>query len=77
MREAYRRWAGVYDTVFGGVSKRGRQMAVNMVQRALVGHYELEVRKPPLKTRGNHLIDVSVNRKKVNVMARSSYVDSE
>jgi VWFA-related protein len=53
------------------------QMAVNMVQRALVGHYELEVRKPPLKNRGNHLIDVTVNRKKVNVMARSSYVDSE
>jgi phosphatidylethanolamine/phosphatidyl-N-methylethanolamine N-methyltransferase len=40
--DAYRRWAGVYDTVFGGVSKRGRQMAVNMVNR-LPGRDVLEV----------------------------------
>ncbi|MFL5289163.1 MAG: class I SAM-dependent methyltransferase [Rhodopila sp.] len=40
--DAYRRWAGVYDTVFGGVSKRGRQMAVNLVNR-LPGRDVLEV----------------------------------
>ncbi len=40
--DAYRRWAGVYDTVFGGVSKWGRQMAVNMVNR-LPGRDVLEV----------------------------------
>ena len=53
------------------------QMAVNRVQKALVGHYELEVRKPDLKTRGQHTIEVSVDRKAVYVLARSSYVDSD
>ena len=28
--EAYRRWAGVYDTVFGGVSSKGRLRAVSL-----------------------------------------------
>ena len=28
VREAYRRWAGVYDLVFGGVSAFGRKRAV-------------------------------------------------
>src|SRR3954467_8626613 len=40
--DAYRRWAGVYDTVFGGISKWGRQMAVNTVNR-LPGRDVLEV----------------------------------
>ena len=40
--EAYRRWAGVYDTVFGGISSKGRLRAVSMVNR-LPGHDVLEV----------------------------------
>ena len=33
MRNAYRRWAGVYDLVFGGVSAFGRRSAVAAVNR--------------------------------------------
>jgi phosphatidylethanolamine/phosphatidyl-N-methylethanolamine N-methyltransferase len=33
VRAAYRRWAGVYDTVFGGVSSVGRRRAVAAVNR--------------------------------------------
>jgi len=40
--EAYRRWAGVYDTVFGGVSSAGRRRAVATVNR-LPGRDVLEV----------------------------------
>ncbi|HVZ08785.1 class I SAM-dependent methyltransferase [Rhodopila sp.] len=40
--DAYRRWAGVYDTVFGGVSSRGRLKAVDLVNR-LPGRDVLEV----------------------------------
>ena len=42
MRDAYRRWAGVYDLVFGGVSAFGRQRAVAAVNR-LPGRRVLEV----------------------------------
>jgi phosphatidylethanolamine/phosphatidyl-N-methylethanolamine N-methyltransferase len=42
VREAYRRWAGVYDTVFGGVSGFGRRRAVAAVNR-LAGPRVLEV----------------------------------
>jgi len=42
VREAYRRWAGVYDTVFGGVSRAGRLRAVSLVNR-LPGRDVLEV----------------------------------
>ncbi len=42
VRAAYRRWAGVYDTVFGGVSARGRRRAVQAVN-ALPGRRVLEV----------------------------------
>lgn len=42
IREAYRRWAGVYDTVFGGVSSFGRKRAVAAVNR-LPGRDVLEV----------------------------------
>jgi phosphatidylethanolamine/phosphatidyl-N-methylethanolamine N-methyltransferase len=42
VRAAYRRWAGVYDTVFGGVSSVGRRRAVALVNR-LPGHDVLEV----------------------------------
>ena len=53
------------------------QLAVNRVQKAVSGHYELEVRKPVLGRRGTHLIDVNVKRPKTYVMARSSYVDTD
>ena len=33
VRDAYRRWAGVYDEVFGGVSGAGRRRAVAAVNR--------------------------------------------
>ncbi len=33
VRDAYRRWAGVYDIVFGGVSGFGRRAAVDAVNR--------------------------------------------
>jgi len=42
VRAAYRRWAGVYDTVFGGVSAFGRRRAVEAVN-ALPGVHVLEV----------------------------------
>lgn len=42
VRAAYRRWAGVYDTVFGGISAAGRRRAVAAVN-ALPGHHVLEV----------------------------------
>ncbi|HVY14333.1 MAG TPA: class I SAM-dependent methyltransferase [Rhodopila sp.] len=40
--EAYRRWAGIYDTVFGGVSSVARRRAVATVNR-LPGRDVLEV----------------------------------
>lgn len=40
--EAYRRWAGVYDTVFGGISSNGRLRAVSLINR-LPGVDVLEV----------------------------------
>jgi phosphatidylethanolamine/phosphatidyl-N-methylethanolamine N-methyltransferase len=33
VRSAYRRWAGIYDVSFGGVSARGRRQAVALVNR--------------------------------------------
>jgi phosphatidylethanolamine/phosphatidyl-N-methylethanolamine N-methyltransferase len=42
VREAYRRWAGIYDMVFGGVSAHGRRRAVEEVN-ALPGSRVLEV----------------------------------
>ena len=42
VRAAYRRWAGVYDQVFGGVSAFGRKRAVAAVN-ALPGTHVLEV----------------------------------
>jgi phosphatidylethanolamine/phosphatidyl-N-methylethanolamine N-methyltransferase len=42
VRAAYRRWAGVYDAVFGGISARGRRAAVAAVNR-LPGERVLEV----------------------------------
>ncbi|HEY6433555.1 MAG TPA: class I SAM-dependent methyltransferase [Acetobacteraceae bacterium] len=42
VRAAYRRWAGVYDSVFGGVSALGRKRAVDAVN-TLPGRLVLEV----------------------------------
>jgi len=42
VRDAYRRWAGVYDAVFGGVSGFGRRRAVAAVN-CLAGPRVLEV----------------------------------
>ena len=42
MRSAYRRWASVYDVLFGGVSAPGRRRAVAAVN-ALPGRQVLEV----------------------------------
>ena len=42
VRSAYRRWASVYDMLFGGVSAPGRRRAVNAVN-ALPGRDVLEV----------------------------------
>ena len=63
---------GLYARAF-----RFPQLAVDRVQKALAGHYELEVRKPDLKKRGNHTIEVTVKRRHAYVMARSSYVNSD
>jgi len=42
VRAAYKRWAGVYDGVFGGISAIGRRRAVDLVNR-LPGSQVLEV----------------------------------
>ncbi len=42
VRAAYKRWAGVYDGVFGGISANGRRTAVDLVNR-LPGTSVLEV----------------------------------
>ncbi len=42
VRAAYRRWAGIYDAVFGGISAWGRRRAVAAVNR-LPGRRVLEV----------------------------------
>lgn len=53
------------------------KQAVERLQKALVGHYELEVRKPETRVRGVHTIEVQTSNKRAIVMARSSYVDRE
>lgn len=50
-------------------------LALDRLKRTLVGHYELEVRKPETKTRGTHVIEVDVARRGAYVLARSTYVD--
>ena len=49
----------------------------DMSERTLVGHYELEVRKPETRVRGVHSIEVDVARRNAAVMARSTFVDTE
>jgi hypothetical protein len=50
---------------------------VNRLQKTLVGHYELEVRKPQIERRGTHTIEVEVNKRGAIVLARSTYVDTD
>ena len=51
------------------------KQAIDRLQKTLVGHYEIEVRKPETKTRGTHAIEVETTKKRAVVMARTSYVD--
>ena len=37
VRSTYRRWAGIYDTVFGGVTSPGRRRAVEVINRLPAG----------------------------------------
>jgi len=51
--------------------------AIHRLENTLQGHYELDVRKPVTRVRGTHTIDVQVNRRNVDVLARSTYVDTD
>jgi len=72
LKQAAADTGGMYARAF-----RFPQMAVNMVEKALAGHYELEVRKPDLTKRGAHTIETDVKRRGATVYARSSYVDTD
>src|SRR5437868_4842451 len=52
-------------------------IAIARLTKTLAGHYELEVRKPDTRARGLHTIEVQVDRRGAEVMARSTYVDRE
>lgn len=52
-------------------------LAINRLQRTLVGHYELEVRKPETRVKGVHSIEVDVTRRNAAVLARSTYIDTD
>ncbi len=52
-------------------------LAIDRLQRTLTGHYELEVRKPETTVRGVHSIEVDVDRRGVEIMARTTYFDKE
>jgi VWFA-related protein len=52
------------------------QLAIDRLQKALEGHYELEVRRPDTKVTGIHSIDVEVpSHRKAQVMARRTFID--
>jgi hypothetical protein len=64
---------GFYASTF-----RFPSQAADRLQHTLSGHYELEVRRPDLKTRGDHEIEVDVpSHRSAHVMARTSYVDTD
>ncbi len=69
----------VSDDTGGFYAKTWRfpDLAIDRLQRTLVGHYELEVRKPETRVRGVHTVEVEVNRRGAEVMARSTYVDKD
>lgn len=52
-------------------------LAIDRLRKTLAGHYELDVRKPDTKIRGLHTIEVDVDRRGAEVLARSTYVDKE
>ena len=52
-------------------------IAIDRLQKTLTGHYELEVRKPEIAARGVHAIEVDVDRRGAEVMARTTYVDKD
>ena len=53
-------------------------LAMDRLKKTLSGHYELEVRKPELKTIGYHEIEVNVvGHRDAYVMARTSYIDKD
>ncbi len=52
------------------------QLAIDRLQRALEGHYELEVRRPETKVKGIHSIDVEVpSHRSAMVMSRRTFID--
>jgi VWFA-related protein len=52
------------------------QLAIERLQRALEGHYELEVRRPDTKVKGIHGIDVEVpSHRSAMVMSRRTFID--
>jgi VWFA-related protein len=54
------------------------KIAVDRLQKTLAGHYELEVRKPDIKVRGTHTIEVEVpSQRRATVLARSTYIDRD
>jgi len=73
MSKAAEDTGGFYASTF-----RFPAQAIDRLQHTLSGHYELEVRKPDLKTRGYHEIEVDVpSHRTANVMARTSYIDTD
>src|SRR5436190_2167184 len=50
-------------------------IAVDMMQRALTGHYEIELRRPDELEPGEYALDVRVKRRGANVFAPSSWRD--
>ena len=50
---------------------------VERLKGTLAGHYELEVKKPDIRTRGAHEIAVETTRRGAVVMARTTYFDGE
>src|SRR5439155_21795541 len=63
---------GFYASTF-----RFPDIAIQRLQKTLAGHYELEVRKPDTNVRGLHTIEVDVERRGADVLARSTYVDRD
>ncbi len=63
---------GFYASTF-----RFPAIAIERLHKTLAGHYELEVRKPDTRIRGLHTIEVDVDRRGAEVMARSTYVDRD
>ena len=73
MSKAAEDTGGFYASTF-----RFPTQAMQRLQKTLSGHYELEVRKPETNVRGAHTIEVEVpSHRMAQVMARTSYVDSD